>query len=50
MSCIAKQARSEAVWAELLPPSKNPPGILLRLRMDTLIYLLSDEAIRKHEP
>jgi len=40
----------EAVWAELLPPSRNPPGILLRLRMDILIYLLSDDAIRKCEP
>jgi hypothetical protein len=40
----------EAMWAELLPPSGNNPGILLRLRMDTLIYLLFDEAIRRHEP
>jgi hypothetical protein len=46
----ANNGNNETMWAELLPPSKHPPGILLRLRMDTLIYLLSDEAIRKHEP
>jgi hypothetical protein len=38
---------------ELLPPGAGvdeEPGVLLRLHLDILLYLLEDEEIRKYEP
>ena len=40
----------EGVAVELLPPAGNPPGMLLRLHLDILLYLLFDDEIRKYEP
>jgi len=43
----------EGVMVELLPPGARvdeEPGVLLRLHLDILLYLLEDEEIRRYEP